>query len=48
MLSVLMPVIGSGILWTRRTEERGMGRGTERLMGLSGCSGRMDLTSACR
>ena len=48
MLSVLMPVFGSGILWTRRMEERGMGRGTERLMGLSGCSGRVALTSACR
>ena len=41
MLSAAMPVIGSRSAWTRRTEERGMGRDAVSRIGLSGSS---DLT----
>ena len=38
ILSAAMPVIGSRSAWTRRTEERGMGRDAVLRIGLSGSS----------
>ena len=48
ILSVAMPVVGSRSAWTRRTEDRGMGRDAEWRIGLSGSSARtvFVLTSA--